>query len=326
VPVCYQHPDLLLPPPALIAPSNTCSRNHQRNKSPPLSLPPLLLPCIVHRPITSLVIVIRSSPLVVPSAILIAIVDFVVGWRGRQHCRVCCLGPSSVGWGKISPIVVVVLVPTTTPCVVHPPLLSRCPPPAPHAKTLPPPSSPRPCLPPRPHSPFFTPTTQWHTCRSLHHPSPPLTPHCRPTNTTACPLPSSCPNNAAMRVLRCRYPTNAAAHPPLPKLIVVFAHLLPSCHCHQLGCRPTDTAAHLPPPSHPKNAAMRALRRCCLANGATCPPLPKLIVFYARLPLSCCCHQIVIAGILSASYKYTNNLSYQLYFSHSVTLFLKAGV
>jgi hypothetical protein len=33
-----------------------------------------------------------------------------------------------------------------------------------------------------------------------------------------------------------------------------------------------------------------------------------------------------MAGILPASYKHTNNLSYQLYLSHCVTLFLKTGV
>ncbi len=54
--------------------------------------------------------------------------------------------------------------------------------------------------------------------------------------------------------------------------------------------RPTNTAACLPPPSHPNNAAVRASRRHCPTNAAARPPLPKLVVVCAHLPPSCCCH------------------------------------
>jgi hypothetical protein len=78
-----------------------------------------------------------------------------------------------------------------------------------------------------------TPTMQRHTCR-LRHPSPPPTPCHRPTNTGACPSPPSPSYNVAVWALCRRCPANAAACPPLPKLIVVCARLPPFCHCHKL--------------------------------------------------------------------------------------------
>jgi hypothetical protein len=48
----------------------------------------------------------------------------------------------------------------------------------------------------------------------------------------------------------------------------------------------TNTAVPLPPPSHPNNAAVHALRRCCPDNAMACPPLPRPL----SLPTATACH------------------------------------
>ncbi len=99
------------PTPALLTTSGTSS---------PLPLSPQLsLPCVFHRPLLLLVVVVCLSPLVASSAILVVVVNFVVSWRERRHCHVRHHRPGGMGWGKIPPIVVVVSVLTTSPCIVR---------------------------------------------------------------------------------------------------------------------------------------------------------------------------------------------------------------
>ncbi len=59
------------PTPVLVTTSATTS--------PPPTLPPSLLPCIVHQPLSSLAFIVHPSPLVVSSAVLVVLVNFVVG-------------------------------------------------------------------------------------------------------------------------------------------------------------------------------------------------------------------------------------------------------
>ncbi len=53
-----------------------------------------------------------------------------------------------------------------------------------------------------------------------------------------------------------------------------------------LHCRLTNTAARLPPPSHPNNTAMQALHCCYPDNAAAHPPLPWPL----SLPTTTTCH------------------------------------
>ncbi len=91
--VCHHHRILPLHLPTLVTASATTSLL--------LLSPPSLMPCIIQQLLLSLVAVICSSPLMALSAVLVVIVGFIVGWRGRRHCRICCLCPGSMGHGKI---------------------------------------------------------------------------------------------------------------------------------------------------------------------------------------------------------------------------------
>ncbi len=53
--------------------------------SPLPSLPPSLLPCVVHQPLSLLVVVVHPSPLVELSAILVVEVNFIISRRGQAN-------------------------------------------------------------------------------------------------------------------------------------------------------------------------------------------------------------------------------------------------
>ncbi len=105
------------------------------------------------------------------------------------------------------------------------------------------------------------PTTQCHTCCHWH-PSLPLRPRRQLTNTAACLLPPSRPNNTAVQALRRCCPDNAAACPPLPQPL----SLPNATACHQ---RPASTIPTTP-------------RRATVGN----PPTP------GESPACACCHPV----------------------------------
>jgi hypothetical protein len=78
---------------------------------------------------------------------------------------------------------------------------------------------------------------------------------------------------------------NATNTPTMQCQICLLHHPSPPLKSH---CCLTNTAARPPPPSHPKNATVQALRSCHPENAAGRPPLPQPL----SLPTAtaCYCH------------------------------------